>query len=234
MNTIDAQTERLERLELFVRVTKGLVIVCFVTLLGFFFLVKYVWASTPTEKILHVRGIVIEDSKGIPRLILGAPIPNQSRRRQDEVTGIVLLDSDGIDRLTIGSADYDQVNGKLQHRLASGVGVMLDDTHGNERGGFGILDNGRVTLGLDRASGVEGAFLTVNDEDDFAGLLVKDTHTCNVISFGSSKAAGTRLLLRDRNCADRVVFGIKNESVPELEVRDGQEKLLFDAFSKPH
>ena len=36
---------------------------------------------------------------------------------------------------------------------------------------------------LDRARGEEGAFLTVDDEDEFAGLRVKDLHTWIVASF---------------------------------------------------
>lgn len=195
---------------------------------------KYVFASNSNEKIIRVRGIVIEDSNGVPRLLLGAPVSNHGRKRQDAVTGLVLLGEDGTDRLTIGSADYDQVNGTLQHRLAKGIGVLLNDANGNERGGFGYLDKGRVTLGLDRAHGEEGAFLTVTDEDGFAGMVVKDVGTCVVSSFGNSKEGGTRLLLRDRTCADRVFLGMKDSLTPKLEVRDLQEKLIFDAFATPH
>jgi hypothetical protein len=166
-------------------------------------------------------------------LLLGAPASNKGRKRQDSVTGIVLLDEHGTDRLTIGSADYDQVNGKLQHRLAKGIGVLLNDTDGNERGGFGFLDNGRVTLGLDRANGEEGAFLTVRDEDGFAGLVIKDVGSCVVTSFGNSKENGTRLLLRDRACADRISLGMSDSLTPKLEVWDRQEKLVLDAFATP-
>jgi len=228
------QRERLEQLERFVRTTKLLLLVSLVAVTIAIFFGKHASASSTEEKILHVRGIVIEDATGHPRMLIGAPVSNNGRKRQDDVTGLVLLASDGTDRLTIGSADYDQKNGTLQHRIANGVGVLLNDAHGNERGGFGILDNGRVTLGLDRANGEEGAFLTVEDEDDFAGLLIKNAHTCNVASFGNSKDAETRLLLRDRACNDRVLLGISDSMNPKLEVRDHQEKLLFDAFAKSH
>lgn len=134
----------------------------------------------------------------------------------------------------MGTADYDQVNGILQHRIANGIGVLLNDASGNERGGLGFLDNGRVTLGLDRAHGEEGAFLTVNDEDGFAGVLVKDFGSCNVASLGNSKQDGTRLLLRDHDCADRVFLGMRDALTPKLEVRDHQEKLLLDIFPAPH
>jgi hypothetical protein len=228
------QLERLERLERFVRAIKILFLLGFVaiaTVIGF---AKFTSASAPDDKILRVRGIVIEDATGHPRMLIGAPVSNQGRKRQDAVTGFVLLGEDGTDRLTIGSADYDQVNGTIQHRIAKGIGVLLNDANGNERGGFGFLDNGRVTLGLDRAHGEEGAFLTVNDEDGFAGVVVKDVGSCVVTSFGNSAENGTRLLLRDRACADRVFLGVKDSAAPKLEVRDNQEKLMFDAFAVQH
>jgi hypothetical protein len=234
MQSKETQLERLARLERFVRTAKLLLLLSLVAVAAVIAFAKHALASPSDEKILRVRGMVIEDATGRPRMLIGAPIPNKGRKRQDEVVGIVLLGSDGTDRLTIGTVDYDQKNGALQHRIANGVGMLLNDAHGNERGGFGILDNGRVTLGLDRANGEEGAFLTVEDEDDFAGLLIKNAHTCNVASFGNSKDADTRLLLRDRACNDRVLLGITDSATPKLEVRDHQEKLIFDAFAKPN
>ncbi|MBS1842632.1 MAG: hypothetical protein JSS69_17055 [Acidobacteria bacterium] len=234
MRPCEIQLERLGQLEKFVRNTKILLLVSVFAAAAVIVFGKRVLASSPEEGILRVRGIVIEDATGHPRILIGAPISNQGRKRQDEVTGLILLKNDGTDRLTIGTADYDQKNGVLQHRIANGVGVLLNDAKGNERGGFGILDNGRVTLGLDRANGEEGAFLTVEDEDDFAGLVIKNAHTCNVASFGNSKDVETRLLLRDRACNDRVRLGITDSAAPKLEVQDNQEKLVFDAFAKPH
>lgn len=230
MKTSKTQLERLEHLERLVRRLKALILLASASAIGLVFLLKFAVASPSETRILHVRGIVIEDAKEKPRLLLGAPAPNVGRKRQDNVTGLVMLSDDGVDRLSLGSADYDQVNGILQHRVDRGIGFLLNDAKGNERGGFGFLESGHVTLGLDRADGHEGAFLTVNDEDEFAGLLVKDLQTCNVVSLGSSKAENTRLLMRDQACNDRVVLGIRNTSNPRLEVLDPNEKLLFDAL----
>ena len=231
MHCRESQLGRLERLERFVRITKCLSAVSLALVAGLFIFGRYVSASAREGKILRVRGIVIEDSAGRPRLLLGAPISDQGGKRQVEVTGLVLLSEDGIVRLAIGTANYDQINGTLQHRIANGVGFLLNDSKGNERG-HGFLESGRVTLGLDRAHGEEGAFLTVDDEDEFAGLLVKNLHTCNVTSLGNSKSNGTRLLLRDEACNDRVLLGMKDALPPKLEVRDSDEKLVFDAFAK--
>jgi hypothetical protein len=228
------QNKRIEELERFVRRAKALFLLGLVAFVSLLIVEKYVFASPSNDKVLRVRGIVIEDSSGIPRLLLGAPISSKGRKRQDAVTGLVLLGEDGSDRLTIGTADYVQINGTLQHRVAKGIGVLLNDVSGNERGGFGFLDNGRVTLGLDRAHGVEGAFLTVNDDDGFAGVVVKDIGSCIVTSLGNSKEDGTRLLLRDQNCADRVFLGMRDTLTPKLEVRDRNEKLVVDAFAAPH
>jgi hypothetical protein len=60
----ESQIVRLERLERFVRVMKGLFALSFVLVAGWFILVRYVSASTPDDKILRVRRIVIEDSAG--------------------------------------------------------------------------------------------------------------------------------------------------------------------------
>lgn len=234
MQPTETQLGRLERLERFVQTTKILFFLSFVAVVAVIVFGKYALASDRDEKILRVRGIVIEDATGHPRMLIGAPVSNQGRKRQDELTGLVMLGDDGTDRLTIGTAADVQINGKMEPRLAKGIGFLLNDATGNERGGFGLLDNGRVTLGLDRAHGEEGAFLTVNDEDDFAGVIVKDVGSCIVTTFGNSKKNGTRLLLRDRACNDRVLLGINDSTSPKLEVRDRQEKLIFDAFAKPH
>jgi hypothetical protein len=72
----------------------------------------------------------------------------------------------------MGSIPNAQVTGAMNKRVANGVGLLLNDPQGNERRGFGFLDNGRVSPGLDRADGNEGAILTVNDEDNWAGLRI--------------------------------------------------------------
>jgi hypothetical protein len=80
--------------------------------------------------IIRTRGIVIEDTKGRPRLLIGAPIPRvEGRRYRDELTnGIVLLEETGTDRLVVGDALQPQIVGKVGVRKgtegASGFGLM--------------------------------------------------------------------------------------------------------------
>jgi len=144
-------------------------------------------AKSPAERILHVRGLVIEDDAGRPRITLGAPASNVGRKRQDAVTGLIFLAEDGTDRLTLGNTTAPQVNGKVRNRVAPGMGLLVNDPQGNERGGLGFLDSGRVVVGLDRADGREGAALIVNDDDRWSGLVVKDKGEWIVISLGMVK-----------------------------------------------
>src|SRR5258707_4023771 len=158
---IQTQEQRLEKLERLVRMIEVLSLVAVALGIALFMYGRHANANPSGREILHVRGIVIEDDSGRPRLLLGAPVSNNGRKRQDEVTGLILLSSDGTDRLTIGTAEYDQVNGTLQHRIANGVGVLLNDTHGNDRGGCGILSRRRVNLGLELAPGMEAGVFTL-------------------------------------------------------------------------
>lgn len=56
--------------------------------------------------VLRARGLIIEDSQGRPRLVLGAPFPRvPGRKRQDPPTqAMVFLDEQGFDRLTFGGS----------------------------------------------------------------------------------------------------------------------------------
>ena len=63
---------------------------------------------------------------------------------------------------------------------------------------------------------------------------MKNPESCVVTSLGTSKENGTRLLLRDQKCADRVYLGMKDFSTPKLEVRDQQEKLILDVLATAH
>lgn len=98
------------------------------------------------DKIIKVKGVVVVDSKGVERVIIGANLPEPNN-----------------------------VNGnRRQSRGASGVsGVMLYDNDGIERGGYVTDDfygNAIITLdspiGMNFIAGVEpqgGAFLRLND-----------------------------------------------------------------------
>ncbi len=115
--TYSEMEARLTRLEQYFKTIKIFLVV--IGLLGgsLFAFAKYSNAGSFDSKSLHLRGLVIEDESGRPRIVLGAPISNQGRKRTDTLTGIAFLSEAGIDRITIGSVPkctsywrYDETN----------------------------------------------------------------------------------------------------------------------------
>jgi hypothetical protein len=98
-------------------------------------------ASSPS--VLRAKGLVIEDSQGRVRVLLGSPLPMVPERiRQATTTSMVFLDEEGHDRLTLGEEPEPQVAGKVSptmHRIAPGFGVVIHDGKGDERGTYGWL-----------------------------------------------------------------------------------------------
>jgi len=117
MQPSKTQSERLDQLERFVRNTKMLLLVCTVAAVVVIVFGKHALASSPDEKILHLRGIVIEDATGHPRMLIGAPVSNKDRKRQDDVTGLVLLEVMEPTDLQSERLTMIRKNGALQHRM---------------------------------------------------------------------------------------------------------------------
>jgi hypothetical protein len=148
----------------------------------------------PTENILRVRGIVIEDAQGRDRILIGAPVPGSPDRVRTDpekakaawgsnfptfdwyatldhrTNGILILDERGHDRIALGDPTPDPNVGR---RIAPGTGLQISDAEGYERTGYGLLTElDRVVLGLDSSDGTEGAMLVVF-EDGTAGLIAR-------------------------------------------------------------
>lgn len=174
------------------------------------------------NEILRAQGLIIEDTAGRARVILGAPFPGvKDRMRQDVRTeAIVFLDEQGHDRLTLGEQTPVQQNGKVDartSRISPGFGVTIHDDKGNERGGLGWLSVGRATMTLDRPDG-DALSAIVDDTNNFAGMLFiypRKTGAASGIQMGTQ---GTRsyLQLRDMNDTPRTVFSVK-DNVPNFE-----------------
>jgi len=98
-------------------------------------------AASQQRGALHLRGLVIEDDQGRPRVLLGAPAPNVAgRRRREAVDGIVLLGPNGADRVVISYPGLEpQVMGKVETRSVAipSAGFLINDSEGNERAGLG-------------------------------------------------------------------------------------------------
>jgi hypothetical protein len=194
----------------------------------------WVWATPSrtveaqdTAHILRVRGLVIEDARGRPRILLGAPFPAVKERvRQDErKTSILFLDEQGHDRLTLGEELEPQINGKVPagiHRIASGFGVVIHDGEGNERGTYGWLSNGRALITLDRP-GAEAWTAMVNDRTgettmsfDFPPQVAEDKSALEA----GTKGAEAFVRFKNKDGKDRATFKTELGGSPSFAVID--------------
>lgn len=140
-------------------------------------------------QILRVRGIVVEDSLGRARILIGAPIPYAPNRvrtdtarvartwgkdfppaytekwyptYRNDMDGVLVLDSSGFDRVAIGQ---DLPDPNIGRRIAKSTGMLINDSLGFERTGYGLLrvdGKDRVVIGLDQQGG-EALTLVVDD-----------------------------------------------------------------------
>lgn len=154
-----------------------------------------------SDRVLRVRGIIVEDAAGHERILIGAPVPAaQNRVRTDEArvrqlwatrypnperymhfykdyqhstNGILILDEKGFDRVALGDPVPDPNIGK---RIGPSTGMVINDEQGFERFGNGLLkvDNHyRVNLGMDSNQGTEALSLSVRDEGG-VGISIND------------------------------------------------------------
>ena len=112
--------------------------------------------SEKNDKIIRVQGIIVEDSHGKERILIGAPIPYaKNRARTDtlkiketwgkkfgekymgwykeynhDANGIVILDENGWDKIIVGDPAPDPIIGK---RIGSSTGIIINDKTGLER-----------------------------------------------------------------------------------------------------
>jgi hypothetical protein len=104
VQSLQKRAERLERRE-------GRFFAGTLLLVAVFLLAGWQSVQEPQDN-LKTHTLSIVDSKGVVRLILGAPLPNP-------VT-----------------------EGKTKERRAPATGIIFNDAAGNERGGFGMIEDG--------------------------------------------------------------------------------------------
>jgi hypothetical protein len=163
---------RLRRMQ--VALLSAFILLIFVITAGFS------WARTgETSKqgsVLRVHGLIIEDDEGRPRILIGAPTPKIAARKHPEgVDGIDLLGANGADRIVISYPGLEpQVMGKVEKRSIAvpSAGLVINDSEGNERAGFGVSDDGtRISLGLDYADRDATGLLVSPGFPDWPSLL---------------------------------------------------------------
>jgi len=187
--------------------------------------------SAKPSGVLHVRGLVVEDAAGHPRLLLGAPIPKLPiRRRADEITGLVLMASNGADRLQLGEVGDPQMGGRLQQRSSRGTGLVVNDSTGDERGGFGVFENGQVGWGLDY-QGHEGLVAAVIPERKMAGIVLSCGEEKGQRIAFYAKPGGASVELNDSTGTTRVSLATHGAGPPTLHMLDSKGTALLDLFA---
>jgi hypothetical protein len=194
---LELRLVQLERRLGFLRAALTAVVMAVVVGVMFFSLHSH-FSSTQSNGVLRVKGLIVEDGEGRERILIGAPVPVVSgRKRRDGAVGLLVLGENGADRIAIGAPYPDpQSQGKVSDRIGRGAGLVFDDANGDERGGFGVMDNdGRATFGLDYPHGT-GEAITL-------GVLPGET----ALSIHDSKTM-IRASLVERNDAAPLLFGL--------------------------
>jgi hypothetical protein len=159
-------SKRVTILELQIRKLKTVALIATVGLVlaTGLFLINFTSAQAQSsDRVLRVRGIVIEDAAGRERILIGAPIPAaQNRVRTDEprvraewakrypnpdrymnfykdyqhaTNGILIVDEKGFDRIALGDPVPDPNIGR---RNGPSTGMVINDEQGFERFGYGL------------------------------------------------------------------------------------------------
>ncbi len=217
---VAALDERINRLERRVRVFQAGCALAMVALAAacLVFKARPVQADEAAQ-VLRVRGLIIEDEQGRPRILLGAPVPKVSgRKRQDDATGLIILGEHGADRVAVAYPTPEpQIRGRISKRIGPDAGIVFDDPEGNERGGFGAFDDGSVVLGLDYPDR-EGVSLVVAPRLGFSGIIINAEHgsPSERAELGVLQDGTSLLKLADTNGTERVMLIVQDESPAKL------------------
>jgi hypothetical protein len=89
-----------------------------------------------SAEILRGRGLIIEDSNGRPRIVFGAPIPDDGRKTNLR-TGMRINDANGVERLGLNLFDddrlvmgFDAPRGKGDDRNRERISIVADQEGG--------------------------------------------------------------------------------------------------------
>ena len=179
-----------------------------------FFIVSS-FTGNESSKLIRTRGIIIEDSLGRDRILIGAPIPaSRYRVRTDTALvrkywaknyddsnqymewyknyyhstyGMVVMNEQGFDRVLMGDKLADPNSGK---RMFEASGLMWNNKEGWEMGGLGVNTTkdgkARSVIGVDDGEGE--AVHVIALEDGTKGLEIGGENGRLLI--GMSKANG--------------------------------------------
>lgn len=158
--------------------------------------------TTPEKKfgIIRAKGIVIEDSSGRDRILIGSPIPHSPERVRTDTNlvkkywaknfddnaqqymewykqykhgaeGIVIMNENGFDRVLLGDKLADPNTGK---RMFEPAGILWNDKEGWELGGAGVNTTkdgkARSVMGVDDKDGEAVHLIAL--EDGTKGIVI--------------------------------------------------------------
>ncbi|MBE7175013.1 MAG: hypothetical protein INR69_01330 [Mucilaginibacter polytrichastri] len=172
-------------------------------------------------KYLRVRGITVVDAQGKARILIGAPVNNEGRKRSDGKTAsLVVLGPDGADRVILGEAPDPVLHGKTYPRIAPAYGMTIHDATGQERGGFSFLDNGRAVMALDRKN-QDAVAMVVNDKSGFAGITMN--YDMPFPKYKEALRMGTMadtvwMNMNDTSETERAVLRVQGKTKPEWQL----------------
>lgn len=173
--------------------------------------------KNPQQKfdIIRAKGLIIEDSAGRDRILLGAPIPYSANRVRTDTAlvrkywaknfgnpnqymkwykdyyhganGMVVMSDSGFDRVLLGDKLADPNTGK---RMFEPAGLLWNDPHGWERGGAGAntTEDGqtRSVVGVDNSGGEAAHIFALEDGTNAVAISGDD----GMLLLGFSKKNG--------------------------------------------
>ena len=170
-----------------------------ILLVAGFWVINFSLKRGSSFELIRTKGIIVEDSMGRDRILIGSPIPySKSRVRTDSVLvrkywaskfknqnqymewykaykstadGIVVMNEKGFDIVQLGDKLSDANVGK---RMFSASGILWNTQEGWERGGAGVntAEDGKSqpTIGLDDESGEAMHLICL--EDGSKGIVI--------------------------------------------------------------
>lgn len=136
-------------------------------------------AALPPRDVLRARGLVIVDSAGRERIVLGAPIRGVSAdSKLSQTVGLVVLDSTGSLHVSVGANNpLVFADGRTGRRIAASAGLAIyDPRNGGERGGIAAFADGRANMCLDwGAKAKEAACVSVAPGGQYAAVMLNGT-----------------------------------------------------------
>ena len=124
-----AQVERMNRV-LVGTISTTFLLTCSALLAGFS-------QSPPSQEPLRARSLIIEDSAGRPRIVMGAPIPDRNAAGNPRA-GLIINDAGGVERFGLGLQEsgrlvmgLDAPPGKGDDRNRERITLVADENGGS-------------------------------------------------------------------------------------------------------